>query len=163
LRCVSTPTPLQPSRRASNSLSLRVAKRSPSSSAQRRCCSWSKTSPFQTSQSSRPAPPLIGCEPPSGSITASRRCSRPKWGPIRQDLKDGPLAAGDIAARFEISGPSISRHLSVLAAAGLVTSQRDANRIVYSLVPERLAHALGDFLSAVCPTQVRERRRRQEK
>ena len=79
---------------------------------------------------------------------------------ILQDLKAGPLAAGEIAARFPISGPSISRHLSVLSNAGLVTSRRDANRIVYSLVPETLAHAVGDFLSAVCPTQALAVRRR---
>jgi DNA-binding transcriptional ArsR family regulator len=79
---------------------------------------------------------------------------------ILEDLKAGPMAAGEIAARFDISAPSISRHLGVLSAAGLVASRRDANRIVYSLLPETLAHTLSDFLSAVCPTQVRERRRR---
>lgn len=79
---------------------------------------------------------------------------------ILQDLKAGPLAAGEIAARFQISGPSISRHLAALHQAGLVSSQRDANRIVYTLVPETLALAVGDFLSAVCPTQVLERQRR---
>lgn len=79
---------------------------------------------------------------------------------ILQDLKAGPLAAGEIAARFHISGPSISRHLAALHQAGLVSSQRDANRIVYTLVPETLALAVGDFLSAVCPSQVLERQRR---
>ncbi len=79
---------------------------------------------------------------------------------ILQDLKSGPLAAGEIAARFQISAPSISRHLAALHQAGLVSSQRDANRIVYTLVPETLALAVGDFLSAVCPTQVLERQRR---
>ena len=73
---------------------------------------------------------------------------------ILEDLKDGERAAGDIAARFPISGPSISRHLSVLKAAGLVTERRDGNRILYSLVEERLALAVGSFLSAVCPEQI---------
>ena len=40
---------------------------------------------------------------------------------ILQDLKDGELAAGAIAARFKTSGPTISRHLGVLRQAGLVT------------------------------------------
>ena len=73
---------------------------------------------------------------------------------ILQDLRGGELAAGDIASRFPISGPSISRHLSVLKAAGLVAERRAANRIYYSLVEERLATSVGNFLSAVCPEQV---------
>lgn len=73
---------------------------------------------------------------------------------ILQDLKDGELAAGEIAARFTASGPTISRHLGVLRQAGLITERRDANRILYSLVGERLALSVGDFLSAVCPEQI---------
>jgi DNA-binding transcriptional ArsR family regulator len=79
---------------------------------------------------------------------------------ILTDLRGGELSAGDIAARFAISGPSISRHLSVLRAAGLVTERRQANRILYSLVPERLALCVGTFLSAVCPEQIAIRHRR---
>src|ERR671925_1871347 len=79
---------------------------------------------------------------------------------ILQDLRDGELAAGEIAGRFPISGPSVSRHLSVLKAAGLVRERRDGNRILYSLVEERLATCVGSFLSAVCPEQVVLRRRR---
>ena len=81
---------------------------------------------------------------------------------ILQDLRAGELAAGEIAARFPISGPSISRHLSVLKAAGLVQERREANRIYYSLVEERLAVSVGNFLSAVCPEQVVLRHRRQK-
>lgn len=81
---------------------------------------------------------------------------------ILQDLKDGELAAGEIAARFHATGPTISRHLSVLRHAGLVTERRDSNRILYSLVGERLALSVGDFLSTVCPEQIvlREVRKR---
>ncbi len=73
---------------------------------------------------------------------------------ILQDLKHGELAAGEIAAKFPISGPSISRHLSVLRGAGLVTEQCDSNRILYSLVEDRLALSVGQFLSTVCPEQI---------
>src|SRR5580698_4972119 len=79
---------------------------------------------------------------------------------ILQDLKDGELSAGEIVSRFKISGPSISRHLGVLKGAGLVTERRDANRIIYSLVEERLALCVGNFLSVVCPEQVVLRHRR---
>ena len=79
---------------------------------------------------------------------------------ILQDLRGGELTAGDIGSRFTISGPSISRHLSILKAAGLVTERRDANRIWYALVEDRLANCVGGFLSAVCPEQVVLRKRR---
>jgi DNA-binding transcriptional ArsR family regulator len=79
---------------------------------------------------------------------------------ILADLRGGELAAGEIISRFTISGPSISRHLSILRAAGLVTERREANRILYSLVPERLAVCVGSFLSAVCPEQIALRHRR---
>ena len=79
---------------------------------------------------------------------------------ILQDLRPGELAAGEIASRFTISGPSVSRHLAILRAAGLVTERRDANRILYSLVEDRLANCVGGFLSAVCPEQVVLRKRR---
>lgn len=73
---------------------------------------------------------------------------------ILQDLKGGELAAGEIASRFTSSGPTISRHLGVLRTAGLVTERRDGNRILYSLVEDRLALSVGDFLSTVCPEQI---------
>jgi DNA-binding transcriptional ArsR family regulator len=79
---------------------------------------------------------------------------------ILQDLRDGELTAGAIASRFTISGPSISRHLSILKGAGLVSERRDANRILYTLVEDRLATSVGGFLSAVCPEQVVLRKRR---
>ncbi len=79
---------------------------------------------------------------------------------ILQDLRAGEMMAGEIASRFTISGPSISRHLSILKAAGLVTERRDANRVYYALVEDRLANCVGGFLSAVCPDQVVLRKRR---
>jgi DNA-binding transcriptional ArsR family regulator len=79
---------------------------------------------------------------------------------ILQDLRGGELTAGEIGAAFPISGPSVSRHLSILKAAGLVVERRDGNRIRYSLVEERLALCVGGFLSTVCPEQIVLRRRR---
>jgi len=73
---------------------------------------------------------------------------------ILQELKPRELTAGEIVERFDISAPAISRHLSILEAAELVTRRRDGNRIFYALEAETLASAVGDFLSAVCPTQM---------
>jgi DNA-binding transcriptional ArsR family regulator len=79
---------------------------------------------------------------------------------ILQELKHGELSAGDIASRFPISSPAISRHLSLLEVAGLVSERRDGNRIMYSLCADALTASLNEFMSAVCPTQVAHRRRR---
>jgi len=81
---------------------------------------------------------------------------------ILEELKQGPLAAGEIASRFSVSAPTISRHLSLLEAAGLVSYRRQANRLIYQAEAESLASALNGFLSAVCPTQILERQRRKE-
>lgn len=48
-------------------------------------------------------------------------------------LKSSDLSAGEIAAHFDVSQPSISRHLDVLKRAGLVNSVRSENKIIYSL------------------------------
>src|SRR6266498_1845546 len=87
--------------------------------------------------------------------TVFRALADPTRRQILQDLRDGELAS-----RFAISGPSVSRHLAVLKAAGLVRDRRDGNRILYALEQDRLALIVGGFVSAVCPAQVVLRRRR---
>ncbi|NNJ10161.1 winged helix-turn-helix transcriptional regulator [Chloroflexales bacterium ZM16-3] len=52
---------------------------------------------------------------------------------ILQMLNDGDMTAGDIAARFAISAPSVSHHLNVLKTADLVASQRSGQKIIYRL------------------------------
>ncbi|WP_341976122.1 metalloregulator ArsR/SmtB family transcription factor [Microbacterium sp. LTA6] len=96
------------------------------------------------------------------ATTVFEALAHPTRRQILQDLKDGELAAGQIAAQFHATGPTISRHLRVLRGAGLISERRDANRILYSLVSGRLALTVGDFLSTVCPEQVvvREVRKR---
>jgi DNA-binding transcriptional ArsR family regulator len=73
-------------------------------------------------------------------------------------LKDRPLPAGEIASRFPVSAPTISRHLSLLETAGLVSYVREGSRLIYRAEAESLASVLNSFLSAVCPTQVLSRR-----
>jgi len=90
----------------------------------------------------------VGSDP---QATVFRALADPTRRQILRDLRDGDLSAGEITGRFSISAPSISRHLSVLKAAGLVTVRRDANRIYYSLLADRLAASVGSFLAAVCP------------
>ena len=57
--------------------------------------------------------------------------------PIRREilgmLKSGRMSAGDIVAHFEVTGASISRHLSVLKEADLIRDSREGKFIFYEL------------------------------
>lgn len=55
---------------------------------------------------------------------------------IVEMLATGELSAGDIARRFEVSGPAISQHLKTLKSARLVRVRVDAQRRIYSLDAE---------------------------
>src|SRR5215469_9788344 len=90
---------------------------------------------------------------PSQEASAFRALADSTRRQILEELRAGELSAGEIAGRFPISGPSVSRHLGVLKAAGLIRERRVANRIFYSLVEERLAVCVSRFLSTVCPEQ----------
>ena len=61
----------------------------------------------------------------------------------RRDILDAlrrqDLAAGELAARFPVSRPAISRHLRILRQAGLVRERRQGQSRVYSLDPRPLA------------------------
>ena len=48
-------------------------------------------------------------------------------------LKSGRMSAGDIVDRFEVTGASISRHLSVLKDADLIRDKREGKFIYYEL------------------------------
>lgn len=61
------------------------------------------------------------------------------------------LTAGEIAERFDISKPSISKHLSILEGAGLIASEKKGQYVHYSLVRESLANTLNGFVQEVCP------------
>ena len=57
--------------------------------------------------------------------SAFRALADPTRRQILQELKPGELSAGEIAACFTISGPSISRHLSILKNADLISERRE--------------------------------------
>lgn len=66
-------------------------------------------------------------------------------------LSHSELSAGDIAARFAMSKPAVSQHLSILENAGLVISEKRGQFVYYSLVPDHLANTLNGFVQEVCP------------
>ncbi len=57
--------------------------------------------------------------------------------PIRREilnlLKKGRLSAGEITEHFDVTGASISRHLSVLKDADLIRDTREGKYIFYEL------------------------------
>jgi DNA-binding transcriptional ArsR family regulator len=66
-------------------------------------------------------------------------------------LSKAELTTTELAERFAMSTPAVSRHLSVLENAGLVRSERQGQRVLYSLVPDNLVNTLTGFAFEVCP------------
>ncbi len=66
-------------------------------------------------------------------------------------LSEADLTAGQIADRFKMSKPAISKHLSILENAGLVRRERRGQFIHYGLAPENLTNTLNSFVQQVCP------------
>lgn len=48
-------------------------------------------------------------------------------------LRHEEMSAGDVAARFDMTKPTMSHHFAVLKAAGLITSRREGQTIWYAL------------------------------
>ncbi len=57
--------------------------------------------------------------------------------PIRREilnlLKQGRMSAGEITEHFEVTGASVSRHLSVLKEADLIRDTREGKFIFYDI------------------------------
>jgi len=69
---------------------------------------------------------------------ALQALSEPHRMAILSMLADGERPAGDFVDALPITQPSVSKHLSVLREAGLVTVRKDAQRRLYSLNPAPL-------------------------
>jgi len=72
-------------------------------------------------------------------VDGYRALADPTRRQILKLLREGDLPAGAIAEQFEMSWPSVSRHLGVLASAGLVQATRHGQQLVYSLTTSVLA------------------------
>ena len=66
-------------------------------------------------------------------------------------LSETSLTAGEIAGRFEMSKPSLSKHLRILQEAGLVTSEKRGQFVHYSLADDNLLGTLHNLLATFCP------------
>lgn len=52
---------------------------------------------------------------------------------VLKKLRDGPMTAGDLAAAFPVSNPTMSGHFTALKAAGLIRAERHGTTIRYRL------------------------------
>ena len=70
---------------------------------------------------------------------ALKAIAEPRRRRILALVRDEELAAGEIAAHFDVSRPAVSQHLNVLKEAGLVSERRNGTRRLYRARPEGLA------------------------
>ncbi|HVL07048.1 MAG TPA: metalloregulator ArsR/SmtB family transcription factor [Acidimicrobiales bacterium] len=67
-----------------------------------------------------------------------RALAEPRRRAIVELVAHDELAAGEIAAAFDITRPAVSQHLTVLKQAGLLAERRDGTRRLYRARPEGL-------------------------
>jgi ArsR family transcriptional regulator, arsenate/arsenite/antimonite-responsive transcriptional repressor len=70
-------------------------------------------------------------------------------------------STSELAAALAMTPPAVSRHLSILESAGLVTSRRDGQRVLYALVRDTLMEALSGFAADCRPGQPGARQQRE--
>jgi DNA-binding transcriptional ArsR family regulator len=80
-----------------------------------------------------------------GADVALRAIAEPRRRAILQLVAHDELAAGEIAAAFDITRTAVSQHLTVLKNAGLLSERRDGTRRLYRARAEGLA-GLREFL-----------------
>ena len=61
-------------------------------------------------------------------------------------LNDKDMSAGEIAEHFDMSKPSISKHLDILREAELVSSEKKGQFVIYSINTSVIQEVLGNFL-----------------
>jgi DNA-binding transcriptional ArsR family regulator len=87
--------------------------------------------------------------------------AQPKRREILRLLSAGELSAGEVAARFDVTQPAISQHLSALKQTGLVAERREGTRRFYSVRPEGLAD-VHSFLAELLPAGLERLKRAAE-
>ena len=80
--------------------------------------------------------------------TVFKALSDPTRRAILQHLQQGPLGAGELAALFDVSKPTMSAHFAVLVQAGLIEPEKQGRTITYRLRLSVLEDALLGFAQA---------------
>src|SRR3712207_1156253 len=92
--------------------------------------------------------PRMGGRDEHATDEALRALAEPRRRAILRLVAHEELAAGEIAAAFDVTRPAVSQHLTVLKQAGLLTERRDGTRRLYRARPEGLAQ-LRRFLDEI--------------
>ena len=66
-------------------------------------------------------------------------------------LSSTDLTTSELADRFSMSTPAISRHLSILENAGLISGERQGQFVRYRLNSDSLVNTLTNFAFELCP------------
>jgi DNA-binding transcriptional ArsR family regulator len=81
-------------------------------------------------------------------VDAVRVIAEPRRRRILQLIWDQELAAGDIAAQFDVSFGAVSQHLQVLRDAGLVLSRKEGTKRYYRANRDGMG-PLADYLESM--------------
>jgi DNA-binding transcriptional ArsR family regulator len=87
-----------------------------------------------------------------------RALAEPRRRAILRLVARDELAAGEIAAAFEVTRTAVSQHLTVLKSAGLLAERREGTRRLYRARPEGLA-GLRQFLDEMWASSLDTARR----
>ena len=87
-----------------------------------------------------------------------RALAEPRRRAILRLVARDELAAGEIAAAFEVTRTAVSQHLTVLKSAGLLAERREGTRRLYRARPEGLA-GLRHFLDEMWASSLDTARR----
>lgn len=77
--------------------------------------------------------------------TIFKALSDPTRRKVLQLLQAGPIGAGELAACFDVSKPTMSAHFAVLLGAGLVEAEKQGRSVTYRLKMSVLEEALLGF------------------
>lgn len=65
---------------------------------------------------------------------------------ILKMLSNQDMSAGEISDKFNMSKPSISKHLDILRDAELISSEKKGQFVIYSINTSIIQEVLGNFL-----------------
>lgn len=95
----------------------------------------------------------------SASNNAFKAIADPARREILRLLRQGEMTAGDLAANFDMSKPTMSHHFAVLAEADLITRRRDGQTIWYGLNTTVLQDVVA-WMMDLTDTDAKERKKK---
>ena len=80
--------------------------------------------------------------------TVFKALSDPTRRRVLELLRERPMTAGELAAEFDVSKPTMSAHFTVLKDANLVDATKDGKSVIYRIKLSVLEDALLGFAAA---------------